>query len=102
MEVTIRVPTALRELVGQQPRVTIEVDGDPGATGDGAVTVGTVLDTLGAAHPMLERRIRDERGRPREHVNVFVGPDNIRDLDGLDTALRPHQELSIIPAISGG
>jgi molybdopterin converting factor small subunit len=36
------------------------------------------------------------------HVNLFVGADNIRDLDGLETVIAPGLELSIIPAISGG
>ncbi len=38
----------------------------------------------------------------RVHVNLFVGADNIRDLDGLTTSITPGAELSIIPAISGG
>lgn len=66
------------------------------------VTVGSVLDALAVAHPALERRVRDEVGRTRVHVNLFVGADNVRDLDGLSTVITPGDELSIIPAISGG
>ncbi len=95
MKVRVRVPTALRELVAGSQTVVVDVDGDN-------VTVGSVLDALAVEHPALERRVRDELGRTRVHVNLFVGADNVRDLDGLATSITPGDELSIIPAISGG
>ena len=61
-----------------------------------------MLDALAAEHPALERRVRDEQGRTRLHVNLFVGADNVRDLDGPATPIHAGQELSIIPAVSGG
>jgi molybdopterin converting factor small subunit len=97
MTVRVRVPTALRELVAGAQTVTVDVE--PG--GDN-VTVGSVLDALAVEHPALERRVRDELGRTRVHVNLFVGADNVRDLDGMATPITPGDELSIIPAISGG
>jgi molybdopterin converting factor small subunit len=66
------------------------------------VTVSSVLDSLAASHPALERRVRDETGRTRIHVNLFVDADNIRDLDGVDTTIVDGSDVSIIPAISGG
>jgi molybdopterin converting factor small subunit len=95
MDVRVRIPTPLRDLVAGAHTITVEVAAD-------AVTVGSVLDTVAGEHPALERRVRDERGRLRTHVNVFVDADNIRDLDGLGTPLAPGAELSIVPAISGG
>ena len=95
MKVRVRVPTALRELVAGSQTVLVDVAGDE-------VTVGSVLDALAVAYPALERRVRDELGRTRVHVNLFVGADNVRDLDGLATPITPGDELSIIPAISGG
>jgi MoaD family protein len=92
--VAVRVPTALRPYVGGQSVVEAEAR-------DGA-TVGSVLDALAAAHPDLERRVRDEQGDLRPHVNLFVGTENIRDLDGLATPLTPGAELTILPAVSGG
>ena len=98
MEVRVRVPTQLRELVaGSQ---TVVVDVTAGSTDP--VTVGSVLDALAVDHPALERRVRDELGHTRVHVNLFVGADNVKDLDGLSTQIAPGGELSIIPAISGG
>ena len=95
MDVRVRVPAQLRDLARGDSSVVVSVGGD-------VVTVGSVLDSLAATHPTLERRVRDELGHTRVHVNLFVDADNIRDLDGVRTALRPGQEVSIIPAISGG
>jgi molybdopterin converting factor small subunit len=100
VRVPVRIPTALRQLTGGERTVLVEIEPPPGA--DGAVTVGAVLDALAIAHAPLERRVRDELGQARVHVNLFVGSDNIRDLDGLATPVGQGQELSIIPAISGG
>ncbi len=93
--VRVRIPTPLRELVDGASTVLVDLLAD-------RVTVGDVLDALALDHPALERRVRDEQGRTRTHVNLFVGPDNVRDLDGLATPIGAGDELSIIPAISGG
>jgi molybdopterin synthase sulfur carrier subunit len=102
MHVRIRVPTQLRDLVGGAAAVDVAVGDAVGGRGSATTTVGAVLDGLAAQHPALERRIRDELGRLRQHVNVFVGADNIRDRDGTDTTIGPGDELSVIPAVSGG
>ena len=96
MNVRVVVPTQLRELVGGAHHVDV-------GTGDAqTTTVAEVLDVLATMHPALERRIRDEQGQRRTHVNLFVDGDNVRDCDGLATAIRPGQELSILAAVSGG
>jgi molybdopterin converting factor small subunit len=102
MEVRVRVPAPLRDLVAGAHTVTVDPGGVAIARAGAGVTVGAVLDVLAVDHPALERRVRDEQGHTRVHVNLFVGADNIRDLDGLATAITPGQEMSIIPAISGG
>lgn len=96
MSIRVRVPAALSELVAGARTVVVDVAADQ------AVTVAAVLDVLAVEHPALERRVRDELGHLRVHVNLFVGADNVRDLDGLATPMAPDEELSIIPAISGG
>jgi molybdopterin converting factor small subunit len=105
MEVRVRVPTALRELVGGTHTVVVMVEAGSGASRDAAAgnaTVSSVLDALAVEHPALERRVRDELGRRRAHVNLFVGDDNVRDLQGLATPIPPGIEVSILPAVSGG
>lgn len=98
MVVRVRVPTQLRDLVAGAAVVEVTV----GGVADGMATVATVLDGLAIQYPALERRIRDERGRTRAHVNLFVGSDNVRDREGPATPIIAGQELSIIPAVSGG
>ncbi len=95
MQVRVRLPTQLRNLAAGASSVVVVIDATP-------VTVSSVLDSLAATHPALERRIRDETGNTRVHVNLFVDADNIRDLNGIDTTISDGSDLSIIPAISGG
>jgi molybdopterin converting factor small subunit len=64
--------------------------------------VRALLDHLAATLPDLERRVRDEQGALRRHVNVFVGTTNVRDLDEQATALGDGDEVAILPAVSGG
>ena len=95
MQVRVRVPTQLRNLAAGASSVVVVIDSAP-------VTVSSVLDSLAATHPALERRVRDETGCTRVHVNLFVDADNIRDLDGVETTVADGSDVSIIPAISGG
>ena len=90
----VRLAAGLRPHAGGATCVEVEVAGPP--------TVAAVLAALAAAHPAVGRRMRDESGVLRRHVNVFVGPDNARDLDGEDTVVPDGAEVSVLPAVSGG
>ena len=92
--VVARVPGALRSLCGGEGSLSFSL---PQPT-----TVADVLDAVARAHPALERRIRDEQGALRTHVNLFVGDEDVRSRDGLATVIEPGAELSILAAISGG
>lgn len=94
MGVTVWLPGVLRQFTGGNARVDVDVSS--------AATVGAVLDRLERDFPALGRRIRDERGMVRRHVNVFVGTTNIRDAALLDTAVGDGDEISVLPATSGG
>jgi molybdopterin converting factor small subunit len=94
MTIGVRLPTVLRPFAGGVERVDVDVAGEP--------TVGTVLAALEANHPALRRRLTDDQGAVRRHVNIYVGSDDIRDLDGLDTTLTDGDELLILPSIAGG
>ena len=94
MNVVVRVPTPLRTYVDGNAKLDVDLEG--------GATVGDLLDRLTTEWPALERRIRDERRTLRQHVNVFVGADNVRDLDEQATTLHDGAEVSVIGAISGG
>ncbi len=91
MPVTIRIPTQLRPLAGGHATVTTE-----------GATVAEVLKGLEAAHPGFNDRLFDESGKLRRFVNVFVAEEDIRFLDGLDTAVADGSTISIVPAVAGG
>jgi sulfur-carrier protein len=94
VKVTVRIPTPLRSLADGSGQLSVELT-------DGG-TVSELLDVMAAGWPELERRIRDEQRQVRQHVNLFVGADNVRDLDEQATRLTDGAEVSVIGAISGG
>ena len=94
MTVSVRLPAPLRPVAGGRAVLELEVDGSADVAG--------LLDRLAESHPALERRLRDEQGLLRPHVNVFVGPDNIRDLAQLGTTVPDGAEVTVLPAVSGG
>jgi molybdopterin converting factor small subunit len=65
-------------------------------------TLQDAFEALFAAHPAIRDRVLTERGELREHVNVFVGKNEVRTLGGLATPMTDGMEISILPAISGG
>ena len=92
---TVRLASVLRDQAAGQASVEVDLSGDD-------ATVGAVLDVLERLHPGVGRRIRDERGVLRRHVNVFVGEEECRRSGGLDAPVRDGQELSVLAAVSGG
>lgn len=65
-------------------------------------TVADLLDAVGAGWPRLDRRLRDETGVLRRHVNVFVGPDDVRWAQGLATPVRAGDVVLVLPSVAGG
>jgi MoaD family protein len=65
-------------------------------------TVDEVLATLWHRHVGLRDRVVNERGQVRPHVNIFVNNDNIRHRQALQTVVTDGDEITILPAISGG
>jgi sulfur-carrier protein len=89
--VTVRIPTQLRELSGGASELSLE-----------GATVAEILERLDERHPGFAERLHDENGGLRRFVNVFVADEDIRFLQGLDTAVEEGQTLSIVPAVAGG
>ena len=86
----VRIPTPLRTLTGGEDQVQ--------ATGD---TVKDVIENLEKNHPGIRERLLDDKG-VRRFVNIYVGDEDVRFLDGLETKLAAGTEISIVPAIAGG
>ena len=90
MEIIVRIPTPLRTLTGGADEVT--------ASGS---TVREVIDDLESRHPGVRERLLDDKG-VRRFVNIYIGEEDIRFLEGLKTSLKPGDQVSIVPAIAGG
>jgi len=90
MSVTVKIPTQLRAAT----------DGESAARVEGS-TVGEVLDALYERYGELRSRIAEDGGL-RRFVNVYVGGEDIRFLDGLETAVSDGDEVTILPAVAGG
>ena len=94
LKVVVHLAAGLRPHAGGVANVELDLPAP--------VTVKVVLDALAEAHPAVGRRVRDEAGTLRRHVNVFVGADNARDLAGFDTVVPEGVEVNVLPAVSGG
>lgn len=91
MAVTITIPTALRQYAGGQASIKLE-----------SGSIGSVLAALVEQNPQLGKQLYNEQGQLRSFVNVYVGDDDIRYLQGIDTPVPDGETVSIIPAIAGG
>ena len=87
------LPGPLRELV--ENRAEVRVSGS-------ASTVSDALSLLWAECPAVRDRVLTELGEVRQHVNVFVDGESIRDGAGLATPVQDGAEIFILPALSGG
>ena len=88
--ITVRIPTPLRTLTGGNDQVQVS-----------GATLREVIETLEKQHPGIRDRLLDDKG-VRRFVNIYVGDEDVRFLDGLETKLKSGDEISIVPAIAGG
>ena len=88
---TIKIPPVLRGSVGGEKEV--EASGSD---------VGEVLRSLASQHPETEAQLFAEDGELNRYVNVYVNDEDVRVLQGLDTAVGPDDTLVILPAMAGG
>lgn len=67
-----------------------------------ATTVAEVVEALESLAPGFAFYVCDERGRLRQHVNIFVGDERVRDRATLTDAVHPDSRVLILQALSGG
>lgn len=91
MAIKILIPTALQKYTNDQ--ATIECSGN---------SVAELLDSMETHCPGIKARLCDEQGKPRRFLNFYVNSEDIRFLEGISTALKDGDEVSIVPAVAGG
>lgn len=91
MSVTVRIPTILRPLTGGAPEVSVE-----------GSTLAEVIKNLDADHPGTAARLLDDNGKVRRFVNIYVGDEDVRFAEGLETPTPAGSSVSVIPAVAGG
>jgi sulfur-carrier protein len=104
MSVSVRVPTILRSYTGGAAEVSVDPAAGDGAGGSGGAggTLRDVIASLDGAYPGIAGRILDAEGKLRRFVNVYVGSEDVRFAQGLDTPIPVGAEVSVIPAVAGG
>ncbi|MGB3532167.1 MAG: MoaD/ThiS family protein [Microcoleaceae cyanobacterium] len=91
MAVKVLVPTPLQKFTDNQ--ATLECDG-------GNIT--ELIDSLETQCPGIKKSLCDDTGKPRRFLNFYVNSEDIRFLEGTETALKDGDEVSIVPAVAGG
>ena len=86
--VAVRIPTPLRSFTGGADEVQVQGD--------------TVTEALKALDEGLQERVLGPDDKIRHFVNIYLGPDNVNSLEGLETRLKEGDLLSIVPAVAGG
>ena len=90
MSVRLKVPTQLRQLTGGAAELDVE-----------AASIRELLEKVGGDHPELLERVLDEGGEIRRFVNLYVGDEDVRFLEGIDTPLKDGEVVVILPAVAG-
>lgn len=89
--ISIQIPTALRRYTGGKGSIDVT-----------AGNVGEALAALARAYPEVGKNILDDKGQPRNFVNIYLGDEDIRQMNGLETPVKDGQELLLVPSIAGG
>ncbi len=93
MPVIFHIPSALRDFTGGRSKVELE---------HSPATLADALSALWTLYPGVRDRITTEQGQLRQHINVFIGDENVRYTGGLASPVSAGSEISIVPAVSGG
>ena len=88
---TIKIPPVLRASVGGEKLID--------ASG---ANVGEVLRDLASKHPATQSQLFAADGELNRYVNVYLNDEDVRVLEGLDTAVGDRDSLVILPAMAGG
>jgi sulfur-carrier protein len=93
VSVIFHIPGALRDFTAGRSKIAIE---------ESPATLADALAALWTLYPGVRDRIATEQGQVREHINIFIGNENVRYTGGLASPVASGSEISIVPAVSGG
>ena len=93
MTVIVYIPEPLREFCEGQNKVEIK---------ESPTTLAGALSALWILFPGLRDRIVTEQGEVRQHINIFIGDEDVRFTGGLTSQIQGGAEISIVPSITGG
>ncbi len=88
---SVKIPPVLRKHTGDATEVE--------AAGS---TVGEVLNALVAQYPDTEDQLFSGEGELNRFVNIYLNDEDVRVLDGLETAVSDSDTVMILPAMAGG
>ncbi|MBX3244789.1 MAG: molybdopterin-synthase adenylyltransferase MoeB [Acidobacteria bacterium] len=91
MSIKIAIPTPLRQFAGGNSEVEVE-----------AATAGDALLELTSSYSELRKHLYNEQGNLRNFINIYVGDEDIRHLDGPETPVANNETIMIVPSIAGG
>jgi MoaD family protein len=92
MPITVKIPAPLRPLTANLAEIAVE----------NAATVQAALEELSRKYPGIKDKLLDDKGSLRRYVNLFKNDEDVRSGQGLSTALKEGDRLTIVPAIAGG
>jgi molybdopterin synthase sulfur carrier subunit len=88
---TVRIPTPLHSLTGGKDKVSVQ-----------AANIAEMIEALDKQFPSMKDRLCDANGKVRSSVLITVDEEDVRFMEGMNTKLEAHTEVSIIPAVAGG
>jgi sulfur-carrier protein len=88
---TVKIPPVLRAQTGGESEVSAEGE-----------TVGAVLRSLADRHPDTSQQLFSPEGDLNRYVNVYLNDEDVRVLEGLETAIGEADTVVILPAMAGG
>ncbi len=87
----LRIPTPLRTYTSGKSEVAVS-----------GIKISEALTDLTTQFPAIKPHIFNEGNELRPFVNLFVGENNIKDLQGVDTPIKDGEKIMLIPSIAGG
>ncbi len=89
--VNVKIPTPLRKFT--EDKGIVKVNGE---------TVNGVIEDLEKKYPGIKGRLMDNDGEIKKFINIYVGDEDIRFLQGKNTKIKNNEEITIVPSIAGG